>query len=66
MSCGLAGILFRPLEPTLVEEEEEEEEKKEMNANQLPLLTKQKNGGHEIKKAASFASIPENNMRSDI
>jgi hypothetical protein len=62
--CALAGIFFRPLEPTLVMEDEEEEVKKELNDNQLPLMIHYKNGGHhEIKKAASFASIPENNMR---
>lgn len=63
MNCAIVGALFRPLEPTLVvteDDEDGEDEKKELNANLLLASSKNGKNGVEMKKSASFASIPEN------
>lgn len=61
LSCSLAGLFFRPLEPTLVttEDDEEGDEKRELNENQIPLMGS-KGKVMEMTKSSSFACMPEN------
>ncbi|CAB3367154.1 Hypothetical predicted protein [Cloeon dipterum] len=61
LSCAVVGLLFRPLEPTLVETSDDDGE---LNETQIPLMEKRISKDLEMPRSASFASIPENSRLS--